>query len=218
MKHLPKWFCWTRFGSEAGQPVNQILNRKEEERIANGGVFFWGIGNAVGPSIRGLLRWTACPEVLFSPIRSSPQARDVSPSAVIAWTHAHTLAGSPFQLPESSLITSKSNPSSPRLAHYALVCYSERPLGISGCDEQLRFKDLRNLLTGRPVAPSQVTAVVKRQGGSQQDGPLYPIELRVRLVPPYFLRLTRPSFISKAQEGATWPDAVQKVWQRRLAF
>ena len=198
--------------------MTHILGRKEEERVANGGLFFWGIGNAVGPSIRGLLGRTTCPEALFSPIRSSPRPRDVSPASVTVWTSAHTLMGSPFQLPTSSLITSRLDPSSPKFAHYALVCYSDRPLGASGCEEQLRFNDLRNLLTGRPVGASQVTAVVEHQRGTRHGGPTYSIDIRARLIPPYFLRLTQPVPISNTLEGRGWPETVRDVWRRRLAI
>ena len=41
---LPDHFCWTRYGTEAAQPIQNIFGRKEEERHANAGVFFWGIG------------------------------------------------------------------------------------------------------------------------------------------------------------------------------
>src|SRR4051812_49335379 len=85
---LPKRFCWTRFGVEAGQSVDHILLRKEQERRANSGVFFWGIGSAVGRSITELLRQTQLPEVLFSPIKSNPRAVDTTPATVVAWTKA----------------------------------------------------------------------------------------------------------------------------------
>lgn len=39
---LPACFCWTRFGTEAGQSIDQIFERKEQERAANGGLFFGG--------------------------------------------------------------------------------------------------------------------------------------------------------------------------------
>ena len=72
---LPEYFCWTRFGTEAAEPIDSILGRKERERVANRGIFVWGIGNAIGPSIRELLRREAQPEVLFSPIKSTlPQS------------------------------------------------------------------------------------------------------------------------------------------------
>ena len=85
---LPQCFVWTRFGTEAGQSISDILRRKEKERAANGGIFYWGIGNAVGPSILELLRRTDEPEVLFSPIKSAPKRDDVTPEAVVAWTAA----------------------------------------------------------------------------------------------------------------------------------
>ena len=67
------------FGTEAGEEIGQMLQRKEQERAANGGIFIWGIGNAVGPSIRELVRRGPKPEVLFSPIKSAPKQQDVLP-------------------------------------------------------------------------------------------------------------------------------------------
>src|SRR5687768_6644325 len=104
---LPDCFCWTRFGTEAAQSIDQILARKEQERVANNGVFFWGIGNAVGPSMKELIRCTPRPEVLFSPIKSRPRAKDVAPPAVVAWVTGHTLAGEFFRLTAPSLVTSR---------------------------------------------------------------------------------------------------------------
>src|SRR5579884_2743661 len=88
---LPDCFCWTRFGTEAGQTVAHILQRKEQERSANAGIFIWGIGNAIGPSIRELVRRTTYPEVLFSRIKCPPNPRDARPPAVAAWTIGETL-------------------------------------------------------------------------------------------------------------------------------
>jgi hypothetical protein len=139
---LPTYFCWTRFGTEAGEVINHIFERKEQERTANGGVFFWGIGNAIGPSIRELLRRTAIPEVLFSPMRSKPRLADVKPLAVVRWTAAETLEGEPFQLPEQSLVTSRYDPGK---SGYALVCFSSRPLSELRCREQIAFAGISRL-------------------------------------------------------------------------
>src|ERR1700761_2672202 len=92
-KPVPQCFVWTKFGTEAGQSISDILLRKERERSANGGVFYWGIGNAVGPSILELLRKSDEPEVLFSPIKSTPRRDDVTPQRVVAWTAAAGLNG-----------------------------------------------------------------------------------------------------------------------------
>ena len=95
---LPGLFCWSRFGTEAGQDIGQILERKEQERVGNSGIFFWGIGNAIGPSVKELLRRTGQPEALFSPIKSAPREVDSRPAAVAAWAAAETLAGDSFEL------------------------------------------------------------------------------------------------------------------------
>src|ERR1700683_3869836 len=101
--NIPQYFCWTRFGTEAAQTIEQILQRKEAERRAGNGVFVWGIGNAVGRSMLELLRVCDEPTVLFSPIKSAPKAHDVKPPAVAAWTGARGLFGEPFVLPDQAL-------------------------------------------------------------------------------------------------------------------
>jgi hypothetical protein len=214
---LPACFCWTRFGTEAGQTINEIFERKEQERTANGGVFFWGVGNAIGPSMRELLRCTAIPEVLFSPIRSVPRLADAKPPAVVAWTAAVTLGGEPFQLPEHSLVTSRYDPNAPRESGYALVCFSPRPLNESRCDEQIALAGLRNLRTGRPVGASQVTAIVKSMSIAVAETPKYEVLIRAKLVEPYFLRLRGPLLLSKTNQDPDWGRTVHGVWQRRLS-
>ncbi len=104
---LPFAFCWTRVGVEAGQPLESIFRRKEEERAANGGLFFWGIGSAIGPSIAELVRQSPQPEVMFSPIKSAARSVDAKPESVVAWTSAQRFDGSKFVLPAQALITSR---------------------------------------------------------------------------------------------------------------
>lgn len=214
---LPAYFCWTRFGTEAGQAIGQIFERKEQERVANGGIFFWGIGNAVGPSIRELLRRTENPEVLFSPIKSAPRTADAEPPAVAAWTTAETLGGEPFRLPCQSLVTSRYDPSSPKQASYALVCFSPRPLYETQCEEQILLEKLRNLISGRPVGSSQVTAVVQAAAGGAGERHKYEISIRAKLVYPYFLRLKDPLLLLKTDQDEKWAIIVRQVWDRRVS-
>src|SRR5437867_7353861 len=122
---IPEVFCWTRFGTEAGQTIDAILTRKEKERLANGGMFLWGIGNAIGPSLIELLRREPTPEALFSPIKSQPKPEDVTPPGVAAWTKAETLNGDTFPIPRPSLVLSRYDPAGGKRAHYALVCHSD---------------------------------------------------------------------------------------------
>jgi len=214
---LPACFCWTRFGTEAGQAIDQIFERKEQERLANGGVFYWGIGNAIGPSIKELLRRTSNPEVLFSPIKSVPRLADSAPEVVAAWGSAETLEGESFRLPESSLVTSRYDPdTSSKDSRYALVCSSSGSLKELRCDEQIASSNLRNLITGRPVGSSQVTAVVYKLDEEIEEIPKYNVHIRARLVYPYFVRLRDPILLSKP--GQDWGAAVRQIWEQRLAI
>ena len=179
---LPRLFCWTRFGTEAGEPIEAILERKERER-RDSGSFFWGIGNSVGPGIQELLRRTNRPEVLFSPIRSRPRVVDVNPPSLTRWRAGTDLDGKRVVLPEAARVMS----GHARRAHYALVCHSDEPLRLEDVG-RIRFGALRNLVSGNPLGASQVTAVVELMQPSPADGE-YPVALRARLVSPYFVRL-----------------------------
>jgi hypothetical protein len=187
---LPDAFCWSRFGTEAGEPIEEILARKELERVSNDGVFLWGIGNSVAPGLTELLRLLPQPEVLFSPIRARPRPIDVSPAATFVWTAGEGLDGRRYEVPESIRVTSGSSyPDVTPRCHYALVCTSDEPLSISNSGSVI-FQELRNLVSGRCLGASQVTAVVKRaEKPSVTDGTDYVVALRATLVPPYFVRL-----------------------------
>lgn len=212
---LPRCFCWTRFGTEAGQSVAQILARKEQERIANAGIFFWGIGNALGPSMIELLRRTESPEVIFSPIRSAPRPGDACPSSVVAWTIGETLSGDEYELPQRCLITSRYDPESPRARHYALVCRSESPIKPSGQEQRIEFGQLKNLLTGRPVGASQVTAVVRLEPTAKaENSNSYEIGFRAELAPPYFIVLQSPvPLLGSHRDG--WEEIVDQAWNSK---
>jgi hypothetical protein len=187
---LPQIFCWTRFGTEAGEPIEQIIERKEAERRANGGVFFWGIGNSVSAGIVELVRRCERPELLFSPITSRPRRADVTPSRIALWTAGEAANGERLLLPPAVRVTSRHDPSSKR-GHYALVCASEQPLALADLG-RLDFGTLTNLLSGNPVGASQVTAVVSRSDELVAAGKEYLVALRVALCAPYFIRLHEP--------------------------
>lgn len=46
-------FVWTKMGAESGEGLEQIVRRKEAERLQGSGQFWWGIGNSLGPAVRG---------------------------------------------------------------------------------------------------------------------------------------------------------------------
>ena len=196
---LPRHFCWTRFGTEAGEPMERILARKEAERRENGGVFLWGIGNAVGPSMAELVRRESEPEVVFSPIRGKPRQVDANPAQVVAWTAGRTLWGDRVELPTASVVTSRGAPNAQTSRHYALVCETAGPLSLEDAPEMIPSGHLRNLRTGRCVGASQVTAIVSVTAGHQgEDGALYPASIRANLVFPYALELIDPVMLPAA--------------------
>src|SRR5438132_845035 len=206
---LPRQFCWTRIGSEAGQPLESIFRRKEDERLANNGLFLWGIGNAVGPSIAELVRRTPEPEVLFSPIKSTPRRSDVCPQNVAVWTRAERMDGMPFELPRFTLVTSRQGQLKAKAAHYALVCHSPVSLTKASDDEPVSIDALQNLLSGRRVGASQVTAVVTLRLGATDTAPPYAVALRASLIWPYFLRLTDPVPAKEGHLFSGWDSAIR---------
>lgn len=185
---LPPMFCWTKFGTEAGEDVEAILHRKEAERAGNGGVFLWGIGSSVGPSLAALVRVTAAPEVVFTPMLSRPARRDTAPAEVVVWRSASGLDGAAYELPAHSVVTSRGEH---RRRHYALVCRSERPLRGSA-QGVLDPAEVRNLVTGSPVGSSQVTAVVERVDPPSQPQRRYLVAFRAQLVHPFLITLRGP--------------------------
>ena len=193
---LPECFCWTRYGPEAGESIASILERKEAERQANGGVFLWGIGNSLAPSVDAFVGATKCPMVFFSPIRSEPRPQDVAPTEVVRWRHGLTIHGERWELPPFSVVTSRN---AGRRNHYALVCYSDRPLTPSEDLGKLEFGSLLNLVSGRRLGFSQVTAIVRRKEQSD-GGPTYPVSWSAQLRAPYFVRLTGPTDPTEPQQ------------------
>ena len=170
---LPDYFVWTRYGTEAGEAVESILARKEQERQASGGIFLWGIGNSVAPSVRKLLvSLNGCdPYVVFSPILSPPRAVDVTPGKVVAWQSARGIDEQEWDMPAGTLVMSRGGAAGMgKSRHYALVCQRNEALRVNDSGDRFAIADLTNFASGNPVGHSQVTAVVHRTGRSH-DGP-----------------------------------------------
>ena len=205
---LPRAFCWTRFGAEAGQNFEAILARKEQEQRQNGGVFLWGIGNNVAPSLPSLFERVRQPTLAFSPIKSRAQAHDESPDQIAVWTRATGANGEPFQIPPGSMVTSRYQPGKTR--HYALVCKSQQPLGSLESPEWISIGALRNVKTGNPVGASQVTAIVNFCPEREASGTIYPVAFHCELADPYVLKLEAPLVISDV-------EMAEREWSKRRA-
>jgi hypothetical protein len=194
------YVCWSRMQAEAGQPLEEIVARKERERRLNGGLFLWGVGNAPALVANRLARAHVPIPVIFSVMKSRPKQVDASPTRTFAWRRYIDEEGVERKLPRHSLVTSRSNRATGvKRSHYALMCYSDTPLEVRRGVGYFHHAAFRNAGgTGAPVGPSQVTALLRRiraDGGGTSD---YEINLRAWLTGGYWVRLTDPAYVTQS--------------------
>jgi len=194
----PTTFVWTKIQADAGETIERILYRKELERQAGGGTFWWGIGESKAAAIRLLAKERPTPEVLFSLMLNPPHARDSSPSGVLVW-QAYQGSQGIRPLPPHVIVTSRELASNgrPKQRHYALVCASPTSF-LCNDRTMLNAAMLRNIgERGKPVGSSQVTAVVG-VGSPNGRSACYEVTARAALVSPYGVILTSPRLLSIA--------------------
>lgn len=192
--HLNSVVCWTRMQAESGEQLQAIIQRKEAERRAGKGLFFWGIGNPVTvPDV------TAPSEeipVIFSKMLSRPQHQDASPTAILIWRKYATSHGI-VELPDHALVTSRAHTKTgAKRRHFALVCRSKDELRLA----RRRSFDpaaYRNP-SGQEIGFSQVTAFV-RLIGTETSATKYAVDMEAALVAPYVVQLLDPVLM---QSGA----------------
>lgn len=174
--------------SEAGQALDAIIRRKELERVCGHGIFYWGIGNALGQSVRVFTQRVSHPEVLFSVMRSHPKPQDAHPVSLLLWTGYVDAKGLVVPLPDHVLLLSrKETATGIKQRHYALVCHSTGVLA-STSHGKITSSHLKNMLTRSRIGHSQVTAIVEHVT-TDDNGAIYDINMRVQLLPPYVVRL-----------------------------
>jgi hypothetical protein len=132
---------------------------------------------------------------------------------------------------ENSLVMSGHSRSG-RQARYALVCQSSSELLFEESEDNVYVEALCNLVSGRPVGVSQVTAVVRRELRPPLKGTPYPVVFRAALKLPYAVRLRNPSRSTSARNSPTgaakrfcygarridersWPSS-RVIWQKCL--
>ena len=179
--------CWTRMQAEAGQPLDQIIRRKEMERLAGGGLFFWGVGNAPSRAIAELALKRAAIPVAFSVMKTPAKTRDANAPSVVLWRRYVDTCGTIRSLPPHSIVTSRA---SARNYHFALVCYSDEPLTLGNLG-MIDSNALRNVSeAGRKVGSSQVTALVQRHAHDRDCD--YHVAMQARLTGGYWVKLIDP--------------------------
>lgn len=199
---IPEIFCWTKIGTEGGQSIDEIVWRKELERGAGNGTFFWGIGNSLGnaPVLARQAIKSSRLEVLFTLMKSRAKTVDQDPPSTVLWLTYIDDTGHHRRVPDHVLLTSRGvSPSGEsKHRHYALVCTTRKPIRIEG-QEVINAARTRNLGSANPVGSSQVTAVVtydkKMKSGSEN---LYRVAFRADLTHQDFVRLSTPVALNHA--------------------
>ena len=185
-----KYVCWSRMQAEAGESLEEIVARKECERLAGGGLFLWGVGNAPPVGIKALARMGRQIPVIFSIMKTKARPIDTTPMRTVIWRRYLDSNGFEWPLPEHALVTSRGDSENgAKRAHYALMCWSGTPLQLER-GTQFDHHAYRNASKrGAPVGGSQVTALLEPIT-EPSDQAEYEINLRAFLSESYWARLT----------------------------
>jgi hypothetical protein len=193
------YVCWTRMQTEAGQPLADIIKRKELERQAGDGVFFWGVGNAPSTLIKPLARVGVQIPVIFSVMKSAPRKVDEDPTGTLLWEGYIDHDSMERDVPPHVMVTSRSETGSgPKTVHYALMCHSEAPLELR-TDHSFNHREYRNAGTGGAIGASQVTALLEPHIEASARPAEYSQSLVADLIGSYWVKLTRPKLLERTK-------------------
>jgi hypothetical protein len=218
--------CWSRMQAEAGQQLQEIVHRKELERVANEGLFCWGVGNAPNRCTAGFARDRVEVDALFSIMKSRPKMVDIAPATTVIWRRFIDFDGRERTIPRSSLVTSRGESQNKlKRSHFALFCRTDSPLvlGDFGSFDPSAYRNVGEV--GGSIGPSQVTALLRRTAQESSEGASYRINLKAKMFGSYWAKLTDPipmdidkqqalSWFVANQAGATsegWTDLVQQL-------
>lgn len=207
----PRFVCWTKMQAEAGQDLADIFRRKEYERKAGSGVFFWGIGSPLDFS---RLRSSDRVDLVFSTMLSAPKSEDKNPESVLVWRKYLNATGQEVDLPPHVLLTSRATTKlGPKKRHYALVCHSEKELVLADEGEFDPTAHRNAGPNGGKVGFSQVTSLLERTSETSTTS-RYRINFRAELRRPFLVKLCDPVLLEAedrrrvddhmAGESGTW--------------
>lgn len=208
---IPRKFVWTKMNTDGGEPLENIVRRKDLERQSGErtfeNVFWWGVGESKGEAIRKhLVGKVGNPRVLFSRMCSLPQQRDKEEGGLI-WQSYLDDEGNEHSIPDHVIVHSRRKDihSRPIKSYYAIVCRSPQPLRLSG-RASFYASELRNLrqdgTVGKNPGSSQTTLVVDYSPNPKKRiGRPYHDELRADLVGPYFVKLACKKCLTKTEHA-----------------
>jgi len=184
-----KAFFWTKMGIESGEALEDIIIRKDAERTAGGGEFWWGIGTSLGSAVRDAAQSNGGKlPVIFSKMLGRPKPADQSPEVVWKWTEWEDENGRTHRLPPHAHVISRG--AATKAKHYALVCHSESALTLRSGNQPFD-PSLCRTASGKVPGSSQVTALLQGSPEAHKSGP-YEVAFQATLVRPWAVKLLRP--------------------------
>ena len=150
--------CWTRAGSAAGETLEDIMGRKECERKALSGTFFWQVGNHPPVNeIRTLWKKRSSIQLIISKQKTKAQRKHESPDEAIVWrSYFNCCSGRMEPLPDGALVTSGGL----NCPSYALVCKSKKSLKEQW--EKEKKGDFDPCLLNKNIPAQRITALFEK--------------------------------------------------------
>jgi hypothetical protein len=207
------YFVWSKIQAEGGQPLKRIILLKESERAAGNGVFWWGVGNALGLAVDQYAdKAGGTLPILFSKMKGAPRKGDTDPEFVSLWTEWEDRSGQIHAIPPHVLEWSRW--AADKKTHYALVCYSSIPLAIS--DHGTFDPSQCHTPGGKHPAGSMVTTLLEDDLDANHSQGAYHRDFCASLVRPWQVKLVRPRKISPeairaCPKGGSWQAFVDSI-------
>jgi len=186
-------FVWTKIGTEAGESVSDIIERKAREQRAGNGIFWWGIGTSLGPALRDeAQRAGGILPVIFCEILGKPQKHDVAPTSTVSWVKWRDWNGREFDVPPFVQVTSRGEDrkGGRKDKHYALVCHLPSKIEINRKGQLFDPKNCRTF-AGKVPGDSQNTALLRGDFTQPRPNDRYRIVFIANLVKPWQATLIR---------------------------
>ena len=220
MLELPPAFCLTKIGRYSGQEAPQILRRKELERQAGDGVFWWGVGESKCPAIAHLRKRMRPPKVLF--IWQRQHAKQPKAARLLFETYERGVEKG-YSIPEHVLMARSEVKKG---SYFALVCRGARPLteSINVKLNLARYLNLKNDgQVGNRPGSNQNTLVLVENPRQPTEIDSYTVIFEAELVEPFCVRLSgarelsmgeadRLDDVTKSGQGLDeWASCVQTL-------
>jgi hypothetical protein len=215
MEGKMEYFVWSKMQAEAGQPLDAIIARKEAERIAGNGIFWWGIGSSLGKAVIEAAKESGGElPALFSKMLSKPKKVDSTPSEVWLWTAWKNADGDEVPIPNHVLVSSRSG--SKNKTHYALVCRSSEPLALG--DHGPFDPSLHRTPSGKRPDRRQVTALLKGNYRGEHNVGQYRTGFRAVLVDPFMAKLVGYHMLTSVQRERLNSWKTGDNWENLIRF